>query len=337
MTSTATILLLALGAAAEVPHWVQKKQQPPFKMSVLSVFSMQSRLLQQTQNSRRLDAHESETGIMSKGCQEACPGVMDFIKAMMEAGATRRRLDGHEEGGMSPEMMTMMCEHVDTLKCTGETEACKDPNATEEDKDGAANLACMCKCPKLVEAMTAGEEKAMEMMCKDKAGTVGCVTSTAECSAMKGEIDEKEYDLMCAFQAKGCEEKSNNMATCAGAEDMGTWTTTKCDTADGIKANADTCCPIGKKLVDCMTVDCITLAEAMEKLDDNHSDDGSMAASREACPDAGLPSAAAIDAAASSGTLDAPAASGESADFAAPGQSVSMLAMGLVMVASLIA
>jgi len=326
MMRTTAILLLALGAAAaEVPHWVHKKSQPSFKMPHLRVLSKL-----QNPNGRRLQA------IMSAECTAACPGVEDMLKAMMG----ERRLDEHESGDAEAHVETMkkMCDHMDAMKCTDSTEACQDKpeeghedhedhdHEGEEEDGGLESMECMCSCPKVMDVATN-----QKLMCEDKSGTIGCLTSTTSCAAMAADIKPKQVDLQCEWLDKGCEKKQEDMATCVG-EDMSTWATTGCDDGAKIKAEAATCCPIGKKLIDCMTVDCMIITMAMGKIEGEVDD--SLSASREACPDAGIPSDAAVDSAVTHGSTTAPAAA---ADFAVPGQTVGMLSMTAALAAYLIA
>merc|ERR1719387_2015156 len=173
-------------------------------------------------------------------------------------------------------------------------------------------MKCMCKCPKLLEL-----DKNPKLMCEDKAGTIDCVTSTTECEAMAAQMKPKQVDLHCEYLDKGCDKKEKDMMTCVGAEDMTTWTTKGCDDGATIKMEADTCCPIGKKLVDCMTTECLTISMALDKMSEK-GEDQDMKHSRDACPDAGIPSEAAVDS-------------------AAPGQTVGMLAMTAALAAYLIA
>lgn len=329
MMSNAAIFLLALGAAGDVPHWVQKKQQSPFKMAVLPVLSMQSRLVQQTSNSRRLQA------IMSEECNAACPGLRDFLMEMMGS----RRLDGHDkEEQMDPEMAKKMCTHLDAVKCMQSQEVCQDEPVTAEDKQGTAMMECACICPKIMEAMTGGAGE--EAMCTDTAGTVGCITENQPaCAALAKEMPkEEEMGLMCEMKEKGCEEKFEGVGTCVGMEDMATWDSMGCDKADGITEQAEKCCPIGKKQIDCIGADCMVLTMAMDKVKGEST--ATMEASRKACPDAGIPSDAQVDSTASSGSLAPPPAEsdqGSPADFAAPGQTFSMLAMAAATAACMIA
>merc|ERR1711904_2007 len=120
--------------------------------------------------------------------------------------------------------------------------------------------------------------------------------------------------------------------TCAGQDNLKTWGE-KCETfaADVDKA---TCCPLGKKLIECMTPDCMTLQMAFEKMAADKGDAESKKgvketeAARKDCPDAGIPSASAVSATAKDGKVvkSTGGKSGDAADFAA-GQTVSMLAV----------
>jgi hypothetical protein len=286
---------------------------------------------QQTPNNRRLQA------IMSTECKAACPGVEDMVKAMMKAQTGERRLgEGDEEA--DPKMMKLNCEHLDALKCSATTKACQDKEPTEEDAKGMEGLDCMCACPKLA---TIGE--GMSKICEDEAGTVGCVASTSACAEIAKTMNEKEVGLMCEYASKGCQETMEDFMTCAGEDDMKVWSEKKCD-EDWATTDTATCCPIAKKLLTCITKDCNTIQMAIQKM---KADEGSAedkkeveksAEARKACPDAGIPSEAAVSATASKGKISSgDDTDADSADFAAPGQIVSMLAMAAVIAASLMA
>jgi len=263
MMRIAAILVFALGASAQVPHWVQKKPSSSFKMpSVASkITPLLSKYGRQTPNSRRLDDHgEGMPAIMSEACKEDCPGSVDLLLAMMGGG--ERRLDDHgEEGGDKEgemEMMMKMCDYMDAVKCVAKTETCQDEEPTEKDAQEMAMMECMCACPKMAKI---GDDGAG--ICADKAGTIGCVTSTSSCSSMAETMNEKEINLGCEYQSKGCEESMQNILTCAGEEVMTTWSTT-CD--DKVADDATTCCPILSKLVECVGSDCLAITMAMDKL-----------------------------------------------------------------------
>jgi hypothetical protein len=142
------------------------------------------------------------------------------------------------------------------------------------------------------------------------------------------------------MQAKKCEQASNNMATCMG-DDMASWATEKCEAEP-----KEACCPIGKKLVSCIGSDCYTLSLAMQSMRAESADAEEKKAAkaemekmdkyRTICPDAGMPSAAAVSATASEGKVSS-GDSGDSVDFATSGQTVSVLAMVAVIAASLMA
>jgi len=332
MMHTSAILVFALGAAAEVPHWVQKKPLSSFKVpSVESIMApMLSMHGRQTPNNRRLQA-----AIMSEECKAACPGTEAYLKAMTEAAtaATKdggtRRLDAHMA------QMKMMCEHIDAIKCVAANKVCQDEGA-EQDAAGQAMLECMCACPKI---MDIGED--MSKVCNDKPGTVGCIKSTSTCSAMAEQMNEKEVDLGCEYTSKKCADKEKAMATCMGEDDMKSWATEKCDAEP-----KDACCPLGKKMISCMGSDCYTIQLAVQSMQaekEGATEEEKKEAKAEMemtdkyrtkCPDAGIPSAAAVSATASEGKVST---TGDSADFATPGQTVSVLAMAAVIAASLMA
>jgi hypothetical protein len=332
MMHTAAILVFALGAAAEVPHWVQKKPLSSFKVpSVESIVApMLSMHGQQTPNNRRLQA------IMSEECKAACPGTEAMLKAMMdlqkEAGGGTRRLDAH----MNAAQMKLYCDHMDALTCVAANKVCQEEGATQ-DADGQAKFECVCACPKIMDI-----EKDPSLVCNDKAGTVGCISSTSKCSAMAADMNEKEINLGCEYASKKCAQASNNMATCMG-DDMASWATEKC----GTEAK-EACCPLGKKLISCMGSDCYTLGLARQSMiaESGKDEEDKKAAKAEmelqnkyrtTCPDAGIPSAAAVSATASEGKVSSGDSGDSAADFATSGQTVSVLAMVAVIAASLMA
>jgi len=329
---TSAILVFALGAAAEVPHWVQKKPLSSFKVpSVESIMApMLSMHGRQTPNNRRLQA------IMSAECKDTCPGVEAMINAMMEAaGGGTRRLDAHESGEAAMAQMKMYCEHIDALKCVAANKVCQDEGA-EQDAEGQAMLECICSCPKL---MDIGED--MSKVCNDKAGTVGCVKSTSTCSAMAAQMNDREINLGCEYVSKKCKEVENDFDTCMGDDDLKSWETQKCPTE--VK---EACCPLGKKYISCLGAECYKINLALQAIEAESTDPEKPAEEKEqakagleitnkyrtTCPDAGIPSAAEVSAAGSGGSGDA-----DSADFATPGQTVSVLAMAAVITASLMA
>jgi hypothetical protein len=288
---------------------------------------------QQTPNNRRLQA------IMSEECKAACPGTEAMIKAMMEAaaGGAERRLDAHEKENEAA-MMKLYCEHIDALKCSAAEEKCQDPGA-EQDAAGQAMMECACACPKIAEM---GDDSSM--ICSNKADTVGCITSTASCSALAAQMNEKEIDLGCEYVSKKCEDKEKDMMTCMGEEDMTSWGTEKCDSE--VK---EACCTLGGKMITCMGSDCYTIQLAMAEMrassaDVSEEEKKAMKESMEVtnkyrteCPDAGIPSAAAVSATASEGKVSSGEGDSGTSDFATPGQTMSMLAMAAVIAASFMA
>jgi hypothetical protein len=145
---------------------------------------------QQTPNNRRLQA------IMSEECKAACPGTEAMLKAMMdlqkEAGGGTRRLDAH----MNAAQMKLYCDHMDALTCVAANKVCQEEGATQ-DADGQAKFECVCACPKIIDI-----EKDPSLVCNDKAGTVGCISSTSKCSAMAATMNEKEINLGCEYASK---------------------------------------------------------------------------------------------------------------------------------------
>jgi hypothetical protein len=327
MMSGAAVLLLALGATAQVPDWVQKKSagsQSNKWLANMQSKIMKSKLPQSAPNGRRLQA------IMSDECQSACPGVPDLIKAMTEG----RRLDGHE-GGIDD--MMKMCPHVDTLMCVAETSACQDEAMSEGDAEGMAMLGCFCACPKVADAFSAGDD-GTALACKDKSGTVGCMMGESKCDPLTKDMDEVEFELECAAIDAGCKEKGEKMGECAG-DAMNEWGQNECD--EKAAENADKCCPAGKELVKCYTAECMKLDMAMGERSKDEGRKESLErtkAQRAACPDAGMPSdseVAAAEASAKSGASGD--SSGASTDFAARGQTVSMFVLAALMSVSMLA
>lgn len=259
-----------------------------------------------------------------------------MIKAMM--GGKTRRLDAHEEGGMSAEQMKALCDHMDALKCVDETKACQDGDDKKDDEDGGmGEMECMCACPKIMSMTGDDDEKNLEVMCGDMAGTVDCIHSTSSCASMQSKMESKqEVGLACEWSKKCSALTDAKMLTCVGKDLMDTWEEKKCDhdvTAD--------CCAAGTKLVECIGADCQTISMAMTKIRADKGDAGAkkevenMAKARTTCPDAGLPSEKAVSATASEGEVSDGSTS--ETDFAAPGQTVSMLAMAAAIAASLMA
>lgn len=333
MMSGAAVLLLALGATAQVPDWVQKKSagsQSNKWLANMQSKIMKSKLPQSAPNGRRLQA------IMSDECQSACPGVLDMIKAMSEG----RRLDGHEgdEGGIDD--MMKFCPHVDTLTCVAETAACQDgeEGMSEEDAEGMAMLGCLCACPKVAPAFSAGDDGAA-IACKDKSGTVGCMMGESKCDPLTKEMDEVEFELECAAIDAGCKEKGEKMGDCAG-DAMNEWGQNECH--EKTAENADKCCPAGKELVKCYTAECMKLDMAMGKRSEDEERKEGLEATkkqRAACPDAGIPSDSEVAAAESSAKSGASggSSSGASTDFATRGQTVSMFVLAALMSVSMLA
>merc|ERR1719240_553296 len=139
---------------------------------------------------------------------------------------------------------------------------------------------------------------------------------------------------------KQCEEKNAELMTCAGEETVMKWGE-KCEE---VSSDTATCCPIIPKLIECLDSDCMTISMAMQKMKadagdaDEKKELESTADAREACPDAGIPTADAISATATEGKVISGGGGGAAtSDFAAPGQTVSLLAMAAALAASLMA
>jgi hypothetical protein len=119
-----------------------------------------------------------------------------MLKAMMdlqkEAGGGTRRLDAH----MNAAQMKLYCDHMDALTCVAANKVCQEEGATQ-DADGQAKFECVCACPKIIDI-----EKDPSLVCNDKAGTVGCISSTSKCSAMAADMNEKEINLGCEYASK---------------------------------------------------------------------------------------------------------------------------------------
>jgi|ERR1719321_494024 len=320
----AAVLVLALGATAQVPHWVQKKHSEKALHAFPSkIANMKSKIMKNMQSGRRLDAH------IPAGCLEACPGITDMEAAMAEEG---RRLEGHDA-------MMKMCPYMDTVKCMAEADACKDPESEEvggddDDEEGMAMMECMCACPKIAEV---GED--MSVACNDKPGTVGCIAGESACAALAKDLDMTEFNLGCEYLDKDCQEKAEKSGDCLGAEWATSWGAAKCGEEKGYITpdEAADCCPLGAKMVECMTPICYSIQMAQLKVSDEDGAEDSleeMKKSRENCPDAGLPSDAEVDAAVASAD---PAQTPAAASFAARGQTVSMLALAAAMAAWMMA
>jgi len=330
MSRTAVVLLLALGVSANVPHWAQKKSaftMPSIESIMAPTLSIQNRLAKQTPNSRHLQA------ILSEECEAACPGVQDMVKFMMEM-ATQSTTKAPE--GTNPEVAAMMamCDYADAIVCAGTNKACMDEGAAESGDDPAM-LKCLCACPKVAEM---GE--GAEGMCKDKASTVGCLTSTSSCdSIVKSMGGQANADITCKMYDAGCEEKGAKMADCSGMETMTTFGGECSQAAKELKlaAKKDTCCPALAKVQGCYTKTCIDLGFASTKV---RADMGDADAKKDiesnyqwgtVCTDSGLATSDADVQATIDGTSsDSTAAT---ADFATPAQAMPVLTMAMAMVA----
>lgn len=322
MVSTGIVLLLTIGVAAEVPHWVQQKTGsglhiPSLAKAFAPAFSMQSRVAQKTPNSRRLQA------IMSEECNAACPGVQDMIKGMMEA-ATAETTPAPE--GVDPGMASMlaMCDYADAVICAATESACKDEGAPESEDDPGM-LKCFCSCPDL--ALAEDPEK----MCPKKDALVSCMKSTTECAPMIKQMGgEENADITCKMVEKGCSELGEKLTDCVGTDKMMKFGG-ECSEAvekGELASMKDECCPLLSEVIKCYDKECIHLGWKTQEL----SGDGDVSkqyAWGSVCTDSGLAS--------SSSDLDskmAPASgAADTADSAHAAQALSALTVISAMVA----
>jgi len=184
-----------------------------------------------------------------------------------------------------------------------------------------------CTCPRLMEGVEAARKGDFKPFCAKQAFALDCLAAS-ECASLAKELAKEvnQMNLMCEFDELGCQAKSENMLTCVGETYMEAWGTT-CNPVAGDKAKLEEvtlmCCPIGKKMVDCMTPECMTLQMAYQSLDPRASGDMKMYDNlNAACPNSGLPSVAEAEAKAAA----AAASSGSSSQsapvsIAAPSQS----------------
>jgi len=328
MTHTAAVLLLALGASADVPAWVQKKSSlnmPSMESIMAPVLSLQNRVTQQTPNSRRLQA------ITSAECESACPGVQDMVQAMMEM-ATQTTTPPPAGVDPSVAMMMSLCDYADTIVCAATTDACKEPGDGGSG-DETAMMKCICACPKLA---TLGDDA--EAMCSNRADTIDCMTSQSSCdSLVQGMGGAAAADIQCKMVSAGCKEKVERMDSCEG---LSAWTRAGCEElADNanLASKKDTCCPEGVKIIACITKECMDLQLAAVQL---QADAGSSEASRQmsknfeigkVCTDTGMPKSKADVQA----TIDnaSGGSSGGGSTSAAPSQAAPVLAMIAAIVA----
>lgn len=161
---------------------------------------------------------------------------------------------------------------------------------------------------------------------------------TEECASAMKDMNPGQMSGMCEWKKSGCEEKGEK---CKTSEDNKVYDQ-KCDgiaeDKDKLEAAKDTCCTLGKSLVDCYSKECMVLMEASMSFEgDKAEKEGKkMDNLRAVCPDAGLPTPAEVTAktkvlesAASGGD-----ASGGEADAASstPGRTVSAIAMAIVAI-----
>lgn len=335
MISNAIFVALAFGASAQVPHWAKKPSLPSYdsmKNKFDKVMAMKNKFAQEAPKGRRLQK------IMSAECESKCPGVKDMVMEMMKA-ATESTTPMPE--GMSVEeavMMGMMamCPYADTLVCAAENKECQDEEPKEE--DDPKGMLCMCKCKDGMMAMTKAGSGDTDAVCNDMEGTLGCFQKTEECASMMKDMNPGQMSGMCEWKKSGCEEKGEK---CKTSEDNKVYDQ-KCDgiaeDKDKLEAAKDTCCTLGKSLVDCYSKECMVLMEASMSFEgDKAEKEGKkMDNLRAVCPDAGLPTPAEVTAktkvlesAASGGD-----ASGGEADAASstPGRTVSAIAMAIVAI-----
>jgi len=208
-------------------------------------------------------------GIMSAGCQEACPGIMDLMAYMMKMSS--------EPTSTTPSpnaQMTMMCPHAEAMVCMMTEKSCQEEGA--EDQSGTAGMImCICECPGLT-AMTDGDGgDSSEKMCNDWDGTLGCMDGKESCKSFQDMMvttvpgGMTSLAIGCRGITLGCPEKEENLMTCAGDE-VTAWGSNGCDDAAHSKSLADKstadCCTHAEKITECVGLECTKLKWAGMKL-----------------------------------------------------------------------
>jgi len=136
--------------------------------------------------SRRLS---NETGPLTDGCLQACPGAIQVIALSASGGEVE---------------MDKFCPYIGALNCMASTSDCHEEGKTSSEVD-AKNIECMCTCPKFF-SLGEGEEAAKKI-CADFKGTLGCV-KTAACKYIRKSlyVDEtiSNMALHCSLEEEGC-------------------------------------------------------------------------------------------------------------------------------------
>lgn len=328
MIGNIVTLALALGASAEVPHWmVSKVHQRTAEKMMAPLRSLQSKYsFEQTGNARRTQA------IMSSECEAACPGAKDFVMEMMKA-ATQETTPPPAGSDPMVSLMMGMCDKIDTIVCVGTEKACIDEGEGKEE-DSPEAMKCLCKCPKLMSASSAMGEGNFAPMCDNKADTLGCMSGESTCAALAEDADPAQMNVMCDMHTNGCIEKAG---TCKESEDSQKYDS-ECEAVSADKSKlaavADTCCPLGKSLVDCYGAACMKLIVAsMEFETDKPEETVKFKNLRETCPDAGLPSEAEVKATIAGASGGGSGGSDGEAAGSASGLAASMVAIIATMVA----
>eukprot|EP00746_Dinoflagellata_sp_MGD_P160533 gnl/MRDRNA2_/MRDRNA2_87347_c0_seq1.p1 gnl/MRDRNA2_/MRDRNA2_87347_c0~~gnl/MRDRNA2_/MRDRNA2_87347_c0_seq1.p1 ORF type:complete len:400 (+),score=79.83 gnl/MRDRNA2_/MRDRNA2_87347_c0_seq1:175-1200(+) len=260
--------------------------------------------------SRRLDAHEGGgldmAGMMKPECAEACPGVTDMMKTFMELAtqSTTAAPPGKEGEAMMAMLQEVLCPHMETMDCMSKTDKCKsttrrlDAHGGESDMDMMGMIGCLCVCPDL-SAMSSDGDASMQAMCANPEGTIGCMTSKSECSAMQDMMKQSMppsmqdnmmgyFGVACEYAAEKCESK---MGECEGGEEAGQeYETKKCGSPE--TTDKTTCCATVKKIADCQGQKCVSLGFVMMQMNNDPETaqmfEETLKVSK-ACPEVGLP------------------------------------------------
>lgn len=311
----ATLLLLSVAGTCALG--IVKSRMAPIKQMKEAVEQLQASVTLAVQEGRRLDGHDGGMAMMmNPACQEACPGLKDFVMTMMEGmmGTSTAPPPGTEMQAM----MGMMCPHVDAIGCMATAEKCQ-PGGTRRldaheggDMDPMAMLPCICACPAFMSMMggMGGERRldahmendaSMKAMCDNPEGTIGCLMSHESCGAMKsmmvqsmpGASEENAMGyvgLTCDFAKLDCEKKQEDMGSCPGGEEAQNKFNEKgCEKPDTDKK---TCCPEAEKQVECMGKECMKISFALASMSpepDAQAMMGSMLEIAKACPGTEMP------------------------------------------------
>lgn len=162
----------------------------------------------------------------------------------------------------------------------------------------ASTSGCNKMCPKVMDLSNHTTSEQMALICSDIPGTIGCLHSTSECSAMLQVVVEANastdvFTAFCKFQHDGCQAKMQNQSTCVGAANMKTWMAS-CPAAPDVVKNTTVCCPVLKDLVDCMTKPCMKDSMALSMAMGQNQSNAEREIQAKACPDAGVPTMAEV-------------------------------------------